>query len=84
VVETASSINCQDFLVPVSSFVLTVFSRYEEQSLHGEQELLLDRNVKETLNSYIVNFISSPIISRLERSGHLNQLGKLTLSFSAH
>jgi len=48
VVETASSINCQDFLVPVSSLVLTVFSRYEEQSLYSEQELL-DRNVKETL-----------------------------------
>jgi len=79
VVETASSINCQDFLVPVSSLVLTVFSRYEEQSLHGEQELLLDWNVKETLNS----FISSPIISRLERSGHLDQLGK-PLSHTAH
>lgn len=39
VFETASSINCQGFLVPVSSLVLTVFSRYEEQSLHGEQEL---------------------------------------------
>lgn len=65
-VETASSINCQDFLVPVSSLVLTVFSRYEEQSLYSEQELL-DRNVKETLNSCL----SSLFVSRLKHSGPL-------------
>lgn len=52
-VETASSINSQDFLVPVSSLVLTVFSRYEEQSLQGEQEPL-DWSMKEMLNSFVI------------------------------